>query len=420
MTIELFPGSYRNVPFETDQTVDTGGPVGVVHRFPGRGLPHVEQLSKGDDRFSITAHLVGDDFQQRLDDLLEAINTPGPGTLVHWSLGTIRVSFDVEAKYNVTLSNQELRKASITIPFIRVEKDFAPVFRSTTPADVAVKRDSVVSAVAAATEGDFNVTGQNFLSTNATARLNALTADLRRAQGRINATFAPIDDASAAIDAFGDAVAELIRSPRTMSVHVTGLINSVLTQMGAITNEARQLGRRGDVVEDSDRINVALSVLASMGDYGDDFEPVDQVTATREQEASNDAALRDMVQASTLSEVITAISAIPLESLTQAEDIRVRTDDRFDALLDRVVDDGLDAALRDLRASFYAHLQATAANLSELSEYTPKVSVPALLIAYRLYGDPFRDEEILRRNPSVSHPGIVAGGVPIEVLLTDA
>jgi len=41
--------------------------------------------------------------------------------------------------------------------------------------------------------------------------------------------------------------------------------------------------------------------------------------------------------------------------------------------------------------------------------------MPAIVLAYRLYGDAERADEIVARN-RVRHPGFVPGGQPLEVL----
>ena len=49
-------------------------------------------------------------------------------------------------------------------------------------------------------------------------------------------------------------------------------------------------------------------------------------------------------------------------------------------------------------------------------EHTPADTLPIERVAYNLYGDPERSEEILLRNPDVSHPGFIPGRVALKVL----
>lgn len=78
-------------------------------------------------------------------------------------------------------------------------------------------------------------------------------------------------------------------------------------------------------------------------------------------------------------------------------------------------DDATYQQWRDLRAAVVADLSARAATLPSLVTFVPTRTLPALVIAYRLYGDASRAEEIVARNDLI-YPGFVPGGQPLEVL----
>ena len=50
-----------------------------------------------------------------------------------------------------------------------------------------------------------------------------------------------------------------------------------------------------------------------------------------------------------------------------------------------------------------------------MASYTPQATLPALVIAHRLYGDATRADEVCVRN-NVRHPGALRGGMALEVL----
>ena len=66
---------------------------------------------------------------------------------------------------------------------------------------------------------------------------------------------------------------------------------------------------------------------------------------------------------------------------------------------------------------------ARGGTLARLQTHVPAVTMPALVIAQRLYGDPARMEaraaEIAARN-KVPHPGFVPGGAALQVLSAEA
>lgn len=57
-------------------------------------------------------------------------------------------------------------------------------------------------------------------------------------------------------------------------------------------------------------------------------------------------------------------------------------------------------SLRQLRSSVITDLQTRGANLPELLAYTTNESLPNLVLAYMLYGDASRSEELVQRNQS--------------------
>ncbi|MCY1547219.1 hypothetical protein D9M68_832630 [compost metagenome] len=71
--------------------------------------------------------------------------------------------------------------------------------------------------------------------------------------------------------------------------------------------------------------------------------------------------------------------------------------------------------LAQLGAALVSEMNQRAANLVPLTRVTPTNTLPALLLAHRLYGDARHAERIVTRN-RIAHPGFVPGGVELEVL----
>jgi prophage DNA circulation protein len=75
----------------------------------------------------------------------------------------------------------------------------------------------------------------------------------------------------------------------------------------------------------------------------------------------------------------------------------------------------LHQALADLRAAVVRDINERAAELARVVSFVPAATVPALVVAYRLYGAADLDAQIVSRN-RIAHPGFVTGGVALEVL----
>ena len=79
----LRPASFKGVAFYVDETEGTFGRRTVVHEYPYRDVPFVEDLGKAADALSFTGFVM---TQAACEALIAAIQSEGAGTLIHpWS-----------------------------------------------------------------------------------------------------------------------------------------------------------------------------------------------------------------------------------------------------------------------------------------------------------------------------------------------
>ena len=87
----LRPASFKQAAFGVEAHSSAQGRRVVVHEYPGRDKPYVEDLGAKARGFTLRGFVVGKDYQQARDALLDAVNAPGPGQLVHPYFGALRV-----------------------------------------------------------------------------------------------------------------------------------------------------------------------------------------------------------------------------------------------------------------------------------------------------------------------------------------
>src|SRR5262245_27796266 len=81
---ELVGASFRGAPFLVESSERSGGRRVVVHEFPLRDEPFVEDLGKRGSVFRVDGYVIGDDYLTQRDALLAALeDESGPGELVH-------------------------------------------------------------------------------------------------------------------------------------------------------------------------------------------------------------------------------------------------------------------------------------------------------------------------------------------------
>jgi len=109
---------------------------------------------------------------------------------------------------------------------------------------------------------------------------------------------------------------------------------------------------------------------------------------------------------------------VDLVSSADAASLRDQLDERLDAEIIAAGDGGDDAVfaeLRELRAKTVLDLDSRGARLPALRTFRLPATLPALVVASRLYDDPLRDSEIVARN-GIRAPGFIRSQLDLEVL----
>ena len=120
----LLDASFRGVAFGVN---DTEAPIAgrrlAVHEYPGRDEPFVEDLGRRTKRWEIEAFVVGDEYADARDALIEACDMPGPGELVHPYLGSLQVACTACSLVERT---REGRMARFTLSFVEAGENQYP------------------------------------------------------------------------------------------------------------------------------------------------------------------------------------------------------------------------------------------------------------------------------------------------------
>ncbi len=401
--------SFRGVPFFTEDENKSLGRQTVVHEFVAAKDVFAEDTGPLPNRFSVEAHVIGPNFIQLRDDLEEALEEEGPGELILPNRAPITASVDGEVR--ISTATREGGMARFSIPFVRSGEPKFPTLDLDFGFELEAKIDFTISLLDAE---DLDVSGLDFLAAAAIAILNApgrFTAKLQRLNARISSALNVVTDLSQDIDRFSAELNTLIRSPATLSIAIKQLQNSLFN---AVTSAGVELSR-GDKARNRTAVALALAALSDLGTLSNEVDEVVGESLSRQQERLNQDTLLDMVEVIGISEGMRALIGIPLDNGTQAGDVVADTLEVLDAAIDRgSVNDGVDQALRDQRAAFLIFMRGQSIDLPELGTHTPLITTPALTIAWDLYQDATRDEEIVERN-NLRHPGFVHGGVPLDV-----
>jgi len=378
----VYAGKFRNALFLVRSDDLEFGRKSELHEYPLRDLPYVEDSGRKTRQFRLTVFVAGDNYDIDRNKLIEAIEQPGAGTLQHPFYGTMQVSI-VDARIGQNTRKAGLAEFTLTC-VVGGELAF-PTSAVDTPRKVREQAEKTLADSIADFSANFDVIGQ--------------AADaVQSVIDEVDATLGAVDDA---IGNVTGPVSDLIRSPAEMASAIVGSINQIRITLG-------EPGRALNIYKD----------LFSAGSTT--AEPT--TTTSQKKTARNKQALQHLVQRAAMTEAAITTAgrsyATTDDALADADAIATAIDAHTaaeDVVSGQPIDDSVYTSLIDLRAAVVRDLRERGAQLPKLTSHMPAATLPALVIAYQLYGDASRADEIVTRN-RIRHPGFVRGGEPLEVL----
>ncbi|BCB26480.1 tail protein [Sulfurimicrobium lacus] len=391
--------SFRGVKFRFRSAAGALGRRNVVHEYPGRDEAYVEDMGRKAREFTFEAFVIGADYMRWRDQLEEACEKEGSGELVHPTRGRMQVAVqDCRPTENIDAGGM----ASYALTFIQDGGNLNPSVRVDTSAAVDIAGDNATDAASKDFSKSFKVDGMpDFVNNDALATINDAMDGIRAAANGMMPDMSILPAFNAAAGGILGKLTALMRLPTDLASGIAGQIAG-LRALGTSPLSAFN----------------ALATLFQFGKHAQTsgYVPAVPVTPARIQQASNRAAVQTLVRRIALIEAAKASSSVKYASREEAIALR----DNLVAKLEAEAEDGAAPdpvyfALTDLRVAVVNDIQTRAADLESLMQYTPRATVPAIVLAYQIYEDPERDEDIVARN-RVKHPGFVPGGRALELL----
>ncbi len=388
---QLRPASFRGVPFQVDAADLEAGRRTQLHEYPQRDKPFSEDLGRATRTLSVTAFVVGDDYLQQAERLLAALETPGPGTLVHPWHGTLQVTVGIA---RVTFSTRELGVARFEIPCVEAGELTFPSVQASTQAQSRIAADGLAQAAADEFAGTFRAQGwPDFV-------VDGALADINSAIGVLSVPV-PGLEALGYAERLSNALPQIVASMSQPS-KLAGLLSTALGLAGVAAAGTRW----ASVVQSLARLAASVRLA--------DPPPPAVVTSSRLQANRNTKAINVLIRRTLLAQAVGSSSVMPP---TVYDDV-VAVRDVLTASLDAealTAGDRVFVALQAARAGAWKDLTERARGSARLRSHTPPAPLPALAVAYALYGDAGRAYEIVTRN-KIRHPGFLPA-LPLQVLM---
>lgn len=412
----LLKASFRGVSFEIENTSMPAGQRGQLHEFVQRDEPYFEQLGKRAQVHKLTAFVIGADCFERRDQLLEALEKPGAGELVHPWLGRMLV------KVGPCEVSHERREGGM----VRFDLEMYPDLPRKYPTAKVNTKQQAVKASGGLLDSALGRFSSSMDKVNV-ARINLLS--LRNSvSGVFNAVqqhFAPLMTSINDLNGF---VQMIMNAPDSLQSLFGGYLTSSNSGLGSLfslggSSSGSRYRSALSVANQQVESVVQIDTIAPAG--GEDTSAAAQATANFVQDALL-VQVTNLVAELPIAPKVEPVDSVPaiaqqvIQPIERAEvpvadDVLQLRDNLSEAIWQASLKADHDhyQAMTDVRHAVSAHLTAVAESGVRLVEVTPDQSLPALVLAYRRFGDATRESEVVQRN-RIRHPGFVPP-LPLKV-----
>lgn len=433
----LQDASFRGVPFKVEEESTGTGRRVETHEYPNRDKPYTEDLGKITFRPSITAYVVGDDCFDQRDRLIDALNKPGPGTLVHPTYGELKVCVDGEVR--VSTSKSEGRIVRFDLKFVEAGELSYPTSGAAT-AQTLMSSCSALDDCISDSFSSFSIDGvadfvQNDVVGNASTMLgyvsdamkvvdSAVSDAARLLQGDISVLLPPPSSGKN----FVEQVQKMWRTGKRLYGNASDLVTMIKTLSGVSLGS--DLQPRGVWKTDSkttatatQQRNVVASSLRttaiSEAAYAVTRLPAPTTSTVMQNAAVGQATTPAQstgwpsVTHPALNNAPAVKNTVDLPTWEELTDIRDTLNTAIDKELSRTTSDALFLALRRVKADLNADINTRLEQSARIIQRTPDEVLPALVLAATWFDNAARDGDIIRRN-AITHPGFVPV-IPLKV-----
>lgn len=410
---QLLPATFRGVPFQVTSGSLKGGRRTVVHEYPQRDKPYVEDLGRATRQITIEAFVVGDDYIERGTALLAEIEKPGSGTLIHPWLGemTVTVTSVSELRFDTGLGAAYLtfvatEAGDLEFPVMGIDTQTQALEAADGLDESAIRKfiDSI----------DLSIVSEYIDA--------ALSGDLLDVLGVIDSAdiAAVFDFATDVADLASKGLALISMDPKVFAQTLAGSLglSKWATTATAWSRVAKQLKN----LASNEKLSSGTKTKLQADRDGRPLSDTQKAVMT------NRAAVESLARQLLLAQIV-GVSALigtskdtaapgavltaaaepfeeqePVQSYDDLIDVRDQLLDVLDQELLMETDDEMYQAIEKARTAVFEAITERANAQNRLITVTPPDIMPAVVLAYDYHDDANRDREIALRN-QVAHEG---------------
>ena len=405
---QLQQASFRGVAFHVQRA---GGKVGrrvQVVEYPLRDTPFAEDLGRKARSFTIEALVLGADYMAQRDALIDALETAGPGELIH----------PYRPRQNVVATDATLEETSDEGGMARFTIEFSEAGENRFPAsrvDAAAQLQSAADKASSAALSDFST---SWLPGTSGAVLQAAQDTANRAFAWIDQHLGVLSDAQSQLDSLIAPIQSLISQPEALFQRLVGSLERIRGRL-----ETPFTGTTG--FENVQLPNAARQTMANVGPLmsadlpqaaASSGQAVAAPTSATAQITRNEAAMQSAVQTIAAIQVASGLASMPAVASADLEGVRDLVLQALDGQAAVAADDTYSQLLQ-LKSAVGKAVADRLPSTLEIMIVNSLAVEPSLVLAWRADGDLGVESDLVARN-GIAMPGFVPSGVSLRVLGT--
>lgn len=234
---KLYSASFRGVEFFIEATNIEGGRKQSTFEFVNTGRRSNQDLGKYERKYDITAYIMGNELNyfQRRDALLNALEQPGAGELIHPFYGNLRVTTGI---YKLNESIKSLGYSTINFvaevvndeilseqgnPFIKPQND---VTVSQIESSAQIAKNDLASDLA----------NNSVLTNSFPSNLTSMEDILKNGLNKFSKTLKPLADSTQNAINWSNSISGLIEDTRRLINNPTVLFSNIIDGITAVDN----------------------------------------------------------------------------------------------------------------------------------------------------------------------------------------
>jgi len=395
---EIKPASFRGIAFYVDTSEVKFGRRNVLHEYPYKDVPYVEDVGQKAKEINFTAYFLGDNYIQERNRLVSLISrSKSEGTLIHPTLGTITVKPTDQC--SISDNGRQGGKGSINLSFVEAGENTFPSIRTNTDTAVFNQVSKLKTSIQNIFGQVFKTSGlSGFVRNSGIDVVNQYIGEWREVKLIGAKVVSKANEFKRNLASFEDSVNLLIDDPASL---VSG-ISDLFDDFEAIFESP------SDLYEASKQFN----------EFGSSYESSSFETPSRIQETINNAQLVETFRSFSVSKMALATAQ---DEFVSKPEVTTRRNELLSTFSERIEQAGINEQdqvrrdIIDLRSFTIGVLDDAGASLPDIDKVTYGATLPAYWIANELYGDSLRYEEIVNDN-NIKHPLFVPMGQELEVL----